>query len=947
MFRLDKEQEAAATGYDRSIFLTAGAGAGKTRVLTERVKHILEETDDRVLAITFTNRAAEEMAARIESALEEIAPGRVTVMTIDGFCRHLLSLYDIEADTLEAMEQLNEGEARALLEWSFDEIAPRIFSDEMLLSLMEASDISPDGVKYGLVEAYDKYRTKGALHKISPRDEIGGEVLGEWLDFVERLAEAIGFGSSQVHQYLETTTVESLKTWSREEQLAYFENFPPIGRLAAAKGELNEEFKALKEKLGLLYEGENKPYIEAIDSALKYLDASYRKAKREKGAVDFQDLLEKATALLESGVAAPAYDHLLVDEFQDTNPLQIRLLKALKGESTLFIVGDKKQSIYGFRGADRLTSESFGEDMVKDGATSMSLVNNYRSHADLVALIKDYFDDLFGDDEVIGHGEGDWEFRGIDVGEGEDDEDSIRREALWIAEDIRKHPASSRALLLWRKKWMSVYEEVFREQGIRYRNRSSDGFYDAREVRDLVIALEAQAEENLSLAALRSPFVGSSREDLYRSEKGLPLGDDAHDRRSRFEEFLKERESLCSPYVFLKELIHWSGYYDSVFRKRGEQGVANVDAFLSLAESYEHEGHTIEGFLDKIKKDSEREKVGEAVFGGEADIDISTMHGAKGLEYERVYMGHLFAKERGEGGLFNYSEEYGVGIHRPDASAVYNLNREIQKAENRDEIRRLLYVAMTRAENYLYLIKSKESSSGLLSYLEGIEFKEEDVHEIPSTATKDDPAVPQEERKPIHLEKRKVVSASALLRKQEEEILAQGKGSGENYLAFGSLFHHYAQRATAPDEGLKARLLQRGKSLGVNGERLKVAMERYDKTLEEAEILGTEVPFSANFGKVTLEGFYDQLRILDGRVAIIDFKTGERGIGSHLIDQYRLQIGLYGKAYEAIKGEMPDLYLWTSADGDYHKIDITADEERGIEKLLANAGSVDNDRVDW
>lgn len=938
MFRLDKEQEAAAIGYDRSIFLTAGAGAGKTRVLTERVKHILEETDDRVLAITFTNRAAEEMGARIESALGEIAPGRVTVMTIDGFCRHLLSLYDIEADTLEAMEQLNEGEARALLERSFDEVAPEIFSDEMLLDLMEGADISPEGVKYSFVEAYDKYRTKGVLDNIRPAEEMGGEVLGEWLDFTERLRSAIGSGSSKTHKYLETRGIEALKTMSPEEQLAYFENFPPIGRLAAAKGPLNEEFKVLKEKLGLLYEGENKPYIESINNTLKLLDASYRKAKRERGVVDFQDLLEKATALLESGVATPSCDHLLVDEFQDTNPLQIRLLKALKGESTLFIVGDKKQSIYGFRGADLMTSQSFGEEMVKEGATSMALVNNYRSHTELVAIIKDYFADLFGGDEVIGHGEGEWECRGIDVGEGEDDEDSIRREALWIAEDIRKHPASSRALLLWRKKWMSIYEEVFREQGIRYRNRSSDGFYEAREVRDLVIALEAKAKGNLFLAALRSPFVGWSREDLYRHEKGLPLAEVALARRLRFEEFLNTRESLRSPYVFLKELVDWSGYYHHVFRRRGEQGVANVDAFLSLAEAYEGEGHSIEGFLDQVRKDSEREKVGEAVFGGEADIDISTMHGAKGLEYERVYIGNLFAKERGEGGLFNYSPKYGAGIRRPGSSAVYDLNREIQKAENREEIRRLLYVAMTRAENYLYLIKSKESSAGLLSYLEGIEFEEENVREMVPSPIEEDPLVSFSEPAPIRLHKRKVVSASGLLREREEKILASGKGSGENYLAFGTLFHHYAQRAKSPDEDLKERILKRGESLAVNTTRLKEAMDRYDRTLEGAEILGTEIPFSAKFGKVTLEGFYDQLRIIDGRPAIVDFKTGERGIGSHLIDQYRLQIALYGKAYEAIKGEMPDLYLWTSADGNFHKVEIRSDEEKAIEKLLAEAG---------
>lgn len=111
---LDKEQLKAAESYDRSVFLTAGAGAGKTKVLTERVKRILSETNENVLAITFTNRAAEEMAVRMAASLTEEETDRLVVKTIDGFCRYLLSIYGVEADTLGGMAQLAEGEARAL-----------------------------------------------------------------------------------------------------------------------------------------------------------------------------------------------------------------------------------------------------------------------------------------------------------------------------------------------------------------------------------------------------------------------------------------------------------------------------------------------------------------------------------------------------------------------------------------------------------------------------------------------------------------------------------------------------------------------------------------------------------------------------------------------------------------------------------------------------------------
>ena len=181
---LDKEQQAAVEAYDRSVFLTAGAGAGKTKVLTERVKTILSETDDNVLAITFTNRAAEEMAARMAASLTEAETDRLVVKTIDGFCRYLLSIYAVEADTLGGMDQLAEGEARALLEKSYEKVAGDIFSDEVFLEFLDMNGTTAINFKNELLTSYDALRTRGALMDFRPREVKDDGAVEDYLAFL-------------------------------------------------------------------------------------------------------------------------------------------------------------------------------------------------------------------------------------------------------------------------------------------------------------------------------------------------------------------------------------------------------------------------------------------------------------------------------------------------------------------------------------------------------------------------------------------------------------------------------------------------------------------------------------------------------------------------------------------------------------------------------------------
>ncbi|MDY3118736.1 MAG: UvrD-helicase domain-containing protein [Peptoniphilus sp.] len=933
MTQLDKQQRKAVESYDRSVFLTAGAGAGKTKVLTERVKAILSETDDDVLAITFTNRAAEEMAMRMAAVLSEEETDRLVVKTIDGFCRYLLTIYAVEGNILDGMEQLSEGEARALLEKSYEKVAPEIFKDKDLFLFFEKTESGVSRFKEELLSSYDALRTRGVLQDFVVRDVSDEEALADYLAFFPTLKGALSSKRSALAKYLDPVDGDSLKAMAKEEQRDFFLHLPDT-KSVAMDDEVKKQNENLKRRLLLGEEGKNAPFVEAVGRAFRLLDAAYREKKRTIGVVDFSDLLEMATELLESGRICCSYGHILVDEFQDTNPLQIRLLKALKGEGKLFVVGDRKQSIYAFRGADAEVGDDFMEEMICGGMEPMALANNYRSHKALVAAVGDLFADKIPDYEPItGHGEGDWMLQGVDLVGEEDAEAAIRKEALWIAEDIQTRPSESRALLLWRKQYMAIYESVFREYGISYVNRSADGFFDAREVRDFILALEAKVTGVLSPAFLRTPFVGATQEDIYRYMGGRELRPSVAGRIRRVEEYFADRAQVHSPYEFLRDLADRSGYRAYAQEIGGEQAVANVDRLLSMAKDYAAIGVHGEGFLHRLRKMESYERVGEMPLGGERAIEIVTMHGAKGLEYETVYLGHLFAKSRPESALWNFSALYGPGMKNPEAPAVYEWNRSIAEEKARAEEIRLLYVAMTRAKRYLYVLKSKERGGSLQEHLTDIPYCE--ATPAPKKATKKKAATTA--RKPfVPVEKKTkpVVSATGLLRGRAVYEKKTEKGAqGKDYVQLGILFHHYAQRARAPHGGLRKKLLARSALFGV-AEELARAIENYDAQFSEGEILATEVPFRAEFDRVILEGFYDQLRKTRQGVCIVDYKTGARGARSGAMAAYRLQLGLYGTAYEKITGTFPRLALFTTADGRWVPVQLTEEEKETIRNLL-------------
>src|SRR5262245_16397061 len=414
------QQAAAVESRQLDVFLRAGAGTGKTSVLVDRFCAAALDPEggvERVLAFTFTERAAdqlrrrvrEELSARIGEAegpeLEALgqaldATDRAWISTIHGFCRRLLASHPAAAGVDPRFRVLDEAEA--------DRLAVRAF-DSALEALVEsgepeALELAAANRRRTLLEmtrgAYDELRSHGdpspALPELAPPDTAAtitalieaateayaecAEASGKSLESRGRIAAAMQLNPSLPP---DDDLLESLR------------DLEATSGAKAFRGEGCERYgMALKGAQAAVAGHVLAPAYEQLRELVARFGARYERLKEERAALDFEDLQLKAVELLRGSDALrnryrDQFDHLMVDEFQDTNGLQLRLIEQLRGPATrLFLVGDEVQSIYGFRHADvevyRREHRRFAEGDEPNGE-ARPLTGNFRAAPELVA----------------------------------------------------------------------------------------------------------------------------------------------------------------------------------------------------------------------------------------------------------------------------------------------------------------------------------------------------------------------------------------------------------------------------------------------------------------------------------------------------------------------------------------------------------------------------------
>ena len=604
-FPLNPAQREAVRYLDGPLLVLAGAGSGKTRVITAKIGHLIERGHDpaRIAAITFTNKAAREMRERAGELLRaEGRNGQAGAVTICTF--HALGL------------KIIRGDAKALgLKPGFSILGP--------------DDTEP--IVAELVATSDRARARAALWQIS-----------KWKNALVPPGAALSLAQTD------------------EE-------------LAAARG------------------------YQRYDDALR----AYQ-------AVDFDDLIALPVALLAADAAAAEKwrqrcAHVLVDEYQDTNAAQYRLLRLLAGDAAAFTaVGDDDQAIYGWRGATLDNLAQLQQDfpalkVVKLEQNYRSTVRILRSANALIANNPKLFDKRLWSE--LGHGEP------IRVAPAADDE----AEAEAVARRILAHKFGERArygdyAILYRGNHQAkAFEKALREHNVPYTVSGGQSWFDRTEIKDVVAYLRLVANDDDDPAFIRAittpkrgigataleklgAIAGSRHESLFAAAFSAEAAAAIPARqREIVAEFcrlindLRYRAPREPAGRLLDELLAATGYDDWL--------VANCDRAVAAAR-----GQSVRDFVGWLSRKGEDDRRNlleltqlialittlEGQEGEAADaVRLSTLHAAKGLEFPHVFLVGL---------------EEGILPHR-----------EAVAAGNVDEERRLMYVGLTRAQRSLSL----------------------------------------------------------------------------------------------------------------------------------------------------------------------------------------------------------------------------------------------------
>lgn len=567
-------EQQAAIDHRGGLLLTANAGSGKTSVMAERfVRAVREDGVDvaRILAITFTEKAAAELKARVRGRFEALGDperARATegawVSTIHGFCARLLRTHPLAAGIDPRFAVLDENAARQLAATAFDAALDTLVDDhgERALDLIAA--YRPGDLRIAIMSLYGELRSRGQERPSLPEPHPAPLEPA-------RVALAI----ARVQAEAETAVARDGKTVFRA-RLALAEAESVLERIAAAGPDAlppmpNAILRLALPRNGRALSGDGcegyrdalQRYADAcadahglvvhglLDALLRGFGLRYEQAKHAASAVDFEDLELRANRLLREHEElraryAERFVHVMVDEFQDTNPLQLELLERIAGER-LFTVGDELQSIYGFRHADVELFRRRRRALAEHGAAA-SLATNFRSHAEILQTLNVAFAPRFGEsftplvagraekpgalipdgprvELIVVDARADWSGAGL-LPEGMAAPAPLWRiaEARALAARVRDLLAGGRTageivLLLRATGDLAVYERALTDVGVPTYVIGGRGYWSQQQVRDLVAYLGVLANPRDGVALqtlLASPLVGLSSDGLVQ-----------------------------------------------------------------------------------------------------------------------------------------------------------------------------------------------------------------------------------------------------------------------------------------------------------------------------------------------------------------------------------------------------------------------------------------------
>ncbi|MBE6128282.1 MAG: hypothetical protein E7185_03300 [Erysipelotrichaceae bacterium] len=1032
----DRFQQQAITELgSKNILVSASAGAGKTKVLVSRImKRVIDDGVDleRIIALTFTEAAAEEMKNRLAKELHNIRSQAETdtekeyidrqivslvnanITTIDSFCLNIIKKYCsvIGLDPATTANILSEGK-RQLLQRKAYEDAIRDLNSRNPEGLMKLtvwfSQRSEDfDTLYGITEMIrshadasvspsEWYRRARTMYRaFTNLKQLPAEVQSAWFAMLkeqcleileaagtaqERL-EFLGFNDKITPEMLnalisyDNDCIRLLEEYDYECFRAKLHDMAQVKIVKGKDSRLNScrdlIFARIDAMLACCYPqsvfaGRSQRQAE-IASLLVDLCESvsqrFAELKKEYACLDFGDMERYALDILQAADGAAArrinsgIDEILVDEFQDTSTLQDTIIRTIAMDKRIFRVGDVKQSIYRFRQA----RPQLMRDLMKDGANyTLNLRYNYRSDEQIIRFTNLLFERLMNIEGTRdSYLDEDHVSAGLDTQKNTSDacvelallekpdaeltaKGEKKKMRMAEAKYIKSSWIASRILEMMRNDPDLAFHDFavltrshadqialrtqFDRYGIPYDIDAREGFYRSDLCRDILAMLKymQDQDDDLSLLSiLTSPMYGFSDEEIANMilhghrklcQAVRILHPEITERFVRFNETARHQGPGALLGAVMNADVDGTPFYESLPPK----DQANFDYLFDKVSGSDI--LTVTELIDEIEAGSE-EKSSEAVTSGKDDdvVTVTTIHHSKGLQYRIVFLwGTSTNRDRSSSARLIADDELMIGFDDvdPDTRIVLPTIQRLcisyrESREDLEEFNRLLYVAVTRAEERLIIVddaaaaaehrgslalsdlKNRKGITGLvtaaLEHEEGlneggllevhtIDFDEEELTEAVSGNKKpvepivrwqkETPSLPAI-MTPSSLEQPAGITQSRILPPLSES----SRGT-----SYGTLMHELAA-ALPDDQDWTEELIREYADPSLPDGAIRALLKFSESTLyQEARTMEIhkEYPFYYEDDTMRINGIMDFVAIGEDRIILLDFKTDRAG----------------------------------------------------------------------
>ena len=986
--QIANQQQQRASNPLVSAWVSASAGSGKTKVLTDRILNILLTgvEPEKILCLTFTKTAAAEMSNRLSETLQQwavedddklrqkifdLAPdlfdeekitlarklfakvldvkGGMKITTIHSFCQSLLKRFPVEAGLSPSFSVVDEKEAKTMMAQSVKNI---IIQD---LYKQEIADVADYVNENGFIEMMKTFinesqKLKKLLDTHSSMDSI-----------IDRLYRLFALNTTDTPERI-IQRVCRLEEWDNVREVYLRKDGQPRDNKKKAEPEKTMAVYDVFDKLRALKMVKQTSAFLRIGFAI--LD-DYEQSKKQQAVLDYNDLILTALRLLESSDMSSwvlykldgGIDHILVDEAQDTNPEQWEIVRDLADEffagedgnenlRSIFVVGDKKQSIFSFQGAnpdefDRM--KNYFSEKVSNSQNSFEDVSiniSFRSTKpvlDLVNLLlkNDYARlGVLSEDEEAVHLAHRFEDAGLvelwPLITPEDDEKDGSENILDIRDENKKPPVLLAEQIADRISKMLKNKEILESQNrpiqagdimilVRRRNAFVNNLVRALKERKVPIAgidrlilnnhIAVQdlislgeflllPDDDLKLAEiLKSPIFNVSEEELFDlcyNRKGTLFASVAAKNQTLYNKIklLLSLTETLRPFELFEYVLTQMHVREQFIRRLGTETEEALDEFLNLCLLFEENNiPSLQNFIRWLKQDDIEIK---------RDLDqsnlnavrIMTVHASKGLQANIVFLPDTTSAPNKTSKIIWVN---GLPICLPNKEDQCDISQPFINAElnkEKREYHRLLYVALTRAKDRLYIcgaLGKKGKLEGTWYDLISKVMPPQNI--ISSTQTKEVKEIKKDEKKVLSVSeipdfwnkepvKETPLSKPLTPSKPESQEVAENSPITENQkkaMMRGTFIHQALQILPQTPVNERLDVLNAIKPADIDiPSNLLSLIERDDFSLLFSQQSKAEVPIVGEVDGKIISGQVDRLVITDDAIMTVDFKTNRK-----------------------------------------------------------------------